>query len=238
MYKGIRHWLAFLAVIGSLALTGASATAAVAAKESSPESMSIGISKGDWLFRIRGLYLAPQDSGGRVKPDLTTGSAGADDDSLPEIDFTYMLTDHLGLELILATSQNNLVGKEGLANLGVIADTRILPPTLTLQFHPFPKSRFRPYVGIGVNYTIFYDEESTASLVNTLGETNVDIDDSFGLAAQAGIDIQITDRWFLNFDFKWVEIEANITLTSGGTKRTVDVDLDPFIWGIGVGWKF
>lgn len=127
MHMGFRGGLAATAVFVILALAGAPAQAAPAAP-----AAGIGISQGDWLFRVRGIYMAPQDSSGAVKPDLTTGTVGADDDSIPEIDITYMLTDHLGLELIAATSQNNLVGEKGLRSLGVIADTRILPPTLTL----------------------------------------------------------------------------------------------------------
>lgn len=85
---------------------------------------------------------------------------------------------------------------------------------------------------------IFYDEDSTASLENTLGSTTVEIDDSVGIAFQAGVDIQITDKWFLNFDLKWIDIKAETTLRSNGTNRTVDVDLDPFLFGVGIGFKF
>lgn len=195
--------------------------------------------QGDWLVRARAIYVAPQDDSGPVLPAVPTGAVGVDDAIVPELDFTYFFTNNIGAELILATSPHDINGAAALSGLGKIADTMALPPTLTLQYHFLPDAKFRPYVGAGVNWTIFYSEDSTASLDGALGgATGVSLDDSFGWAVQAGADIDITERVFLNIDVKYVDIDTTATLTTGALVNTVDVDIDPIIVGVGLGMRF
>lgn len=194
--------------------------------------------QGDWLVRARAIYVAPQDDAGPVLPTFPTGSVSVDDAIVPELDFTYFLTDNIGAELILATSPHDISGEGALVGLGEIADTMALPPTLTLQYHFLPDAKFRPYVGAGINWTIFYSEDATDSLVTAIGATDVSLDDSFGWAVQAGADIDITERVFLNIDVKYVDIDTTATLTTGALVNTVDVDIDPIIVGVGLGMRF
>lgn len=194
--------------------------------------------QGDWLVRLRAIAVAPTEDAGPVNPGFPTGSVSVDDAIVPELDFTYFLTDNIGAELILATSPHDISGTGALAGLGEIADTMALPPTLTLQYHFTPNARVRPYVGVGVNYTIFYSEDATSSLTNALGATSVDLDDSVGVSFQAGVDFDLTDRWFLNADVKYIQIDTTATLNTGGVINTVDVDLDPIVAGVGVGFRF
>ncbi len=194
---------------------------------------------GDWLVRLRGIYVAPQDDSGPVLPAVPTGSVTVDDAIVPELDFTYFFTNNIAAELILATSPHDIGGAGAISGLGEIADTMALPPTLTFQYHFAPDSRVRPYVGAGVNWTIFYSEDSTSSLDTALGgATGVSLDDSFGWAVQAGIDFDITKRVFLNLDVKYVDIDTTATLNTGGAINTVDVEIDPIIFGVGVGMRF
>jgi outer membrane protein len=148
------------------------------------------------------------------------------------------VTDNIGAELILATSPHDLVGEGTLAGLGEIGDVMALPPTLTLQYHFNPNGRLRPYAGVGVNYTIFYSEDASDSLINAVGPTAIDVDDSVGVAFQVGADFQLNERWFLNADVKYIQIDTTATLNSGGVINTVDVDLDPIVAGVGVGMRF
>lgn len=195
--------------------------------------------QGDWLVRLRGIYVAPQDDAGPVLPAVPTGSVSVDDAIVPELDFTYFLTNHIGAELILATSPHDINGAAALSGLGKIADTMALPPTLTLQYHFAPEAKVRPYVGAGVNWTIFYSEDSTATLDGALGgATKVSLDDSFGWAVQAGVDFDITERVFLNLDIKYIDIDTTATLNTGGAINTVDVDINPIVAGIGLGMRF
>jgi outer membrane protein len=194
---------------------------------------------GDWLVRLRGIYVAPLDDSGGVLPAVPTGSVTVDDAIVPELDFTYFFTRNIAAELILATSPHDINGAGAISGLGQIADTMALPPTLTFQYHFAPDAKIRPYVGAGVNWTIFYSEDSKASLNTALGgATNVSLDDSFGWAVQGGVDIDLTDRVFLNLDVKYVDIDTTATLNTGGSINTVDVQIDPLIFGVGFGMKF
>lgn len=194
--------------------------------------------QGDWLVRLRGIVVAPTENSSAVLPSFPGGSVGVENAVVPELDFTYFITNNIGAELILATSPHDIVGEGDLAGLGEIADLMVLPPTLTLQYHFNPNGKLRPYVGVGVNYSIFYSEDASDTLVNAVGPTTVDVDDSVGVAYQAGVDFELTERWSLNADVKYIQIDTTATLNSGGAINTVDVDLDPIVAGIGVGYKF
>jgi outer membrane protein len=196
---------------------------------------------GDWMIRLRAINVNPNDDSSAV-----TGIAGSevsvDDDTVPELDISYMFTDNFGLELILATSTHRVSGEGAIAGLGEIVETEVLPPTLNAQWHFNAGDTFMPYVGGGINFTVFYDEEAKTSLNDALGTTRVSADESFGLSAQVGTDIRINDRWFANFDVKLVQIETEAELRSTvddvTTVRTVDIDINPFIFGVGIGVRF
>jgi outer membrane protein len=212
---------AFAGVCAGVALTGAAEAA-----------------QGDWLVRLRGIVVAPTEESSAVLPTFPGATVSVDDAIVPELDFTYFLTDNLGAELILATSPHDLSGEGALAGLGEIIDSMVLPPTLTLQWHFAPQAQFRPYIGFGVNWTIFYDDDAKASLVNAIGPTRVDLENSVGWAAQAGVDIDLSDRFFLNLDFKYVDIDTTAVLTAGALVNSVDVSLDPIVAGVGIGVRF
>lgn len=194
--------------------------------------------QGDFLVRLRGIVVAPTDKASDVLPGFPGGTVDVETAIVPELDFTYFLTDTIGAELILATSPHDIEGAGALTGLGEIADVMALPPTLTLQYHFNPRGKFRPYVGVGVNYTIFYSEDASSALVGAVGPTTVDLDDSFGVAFQLGADIALGERWSLNADVKYIQIDTTATLNSGGAINTVDVDLDPIVAGIGIGYRF
>ncbi len=194
--------------------------------------------QGDWLVRLRGIVVAPTENSSDVLPGFPGGSVGVENAIVPELDFTYFITNNIGAELILATSPHDLVGEGTLAGLGEIADVMALPPTLTLQYHFNPGGTVRPYAGVGINYTIFYSEDASDALVNAVGPTSIELDDTVGVAFQLGVDYDLNERWFLNADIKYIQIDTTATLNSGGTINTVDVDLDPIVAGVGIGYRF
>jgi outer membrane protein len=147
-----------------------------------------------------------------------------------ELDITYMMRRNLGLELILATTEHELSGTGAIDGVS-IGTAGVLPPTLTLQYHFAPGNKARPYAGVGVNYTNFYDVESD------LAGTDVELDQSVGLAAQAGLDIDMQRGWFFNMDAKYIDMSTTATL-SGAVNGEVAVDIDPWILGVGVGKRF
>jgi outer membrane protein len=196
------------------------------------------IKQGDWLFRVRAIDVIPNESTGTVT-GIAGSEVGVGDAVMPEVDFTYMATDHIGAELILATTKHSLSGRGSIGALGKIGSSWALPPTLTLQYHVNPKGVVRPYVGAGINYTIFYSAKSTASLDGALGgSTGVKLNDSFGYALQAGVDVNLTPKVFANLDVKYIDMRTTARLTTGATLRTVDVDINPLVVGVGVGFRF
>ncbi|MEM6682782.1 MAG: OmpW family protein [Pseudomonadota bacterium] len=212
-------------------------TFALAASALTP--VSAWAEAGDFLVRARAIYVAPTESAGPVLPSFPDGSVSVDNAIMPELDFTYMITDNIGAELILATTNHDISGEMALESLGEIADTWVLPPTLTLQYHFLPDNNIRPYVGAGINWTIFYSEGTTDSLTNALPGTTIDLENSFGWSAQVGVDIDITERYFFNVDVKFVDINTTANLTTPGVGvNSVDVDLDPIIVGVGFGLRF
>jgi len=192
---------------------------------------------GDWLVRLRALHVSPNDDSGSVST-IPGSRVSVGSDTTAELDFTYFVTRNLGIEGILGTSQHDLYGEGSLAGLGKIAEVRTLPPTVTLQYHFQPKDTVRPYVGIGVNYTKFYSQKASKSLENTLGPTSVSLESSWGLSGQVGFDIDFNQDWFINFDAKYIRMNTTATLNSGGVIRKVDVDINPWFFGIGVGRRF
>lgn len=175
-----------------------------------------------WLIRVRGIYVSPDES---ASVRGLAGSVEADGSLVPELDISYFFTDNIAAELILATSNHDMSATAGV-DLG---DVWVLPPTLTLQYHFSPKETFRPYVGAGINYTIFYGEDKGAV-------TSIDYEDGFGYALQAGADFDLGNQWVFNIDVKKLWLNTDVTINGGAI--TADVDLDPWIFGAGFGYRF
>ncbi|WP_408116175.1 OmpW/AlkL family protein [Caballeronia grimmiae] len=181
-----------------------------------------GIHAGDVLVRLRAISIQPQVSAGGA-----LGSLGVDVNNaiVPELDFTYMIRDDIGVELILGTSRHQVT-----SNIGGLGGVGVLPPTLLLQYHFNHQGRVRPYVGAGLNYTYFYNDKLKA------GDTPVSIKrSSFGPALQAGVDVQVTKTLFVNADVKkiWMRTSA-----SAGGADLGSLKIDPWVLGLGVGIKF
>ena len=204
------------------------------------QAPSGGLHAGDKLVRLRAILVAPQDSSSGITPTFPGEKVKVTDSFAPEIDFTYMATDNLGFELIAATTKHKAKGKTGTTgSIGSLASTWVLPPTLTAQWHFNPKGAVRPYVGVGINYTIFYSEKASSGLKAAVGPTHVRMSDSFGPAIQAGVDVDVGRNVFLNLDVKWIDIDtkARLATTAIGT-QTVKVHIDPIVAGVGIGMKF
>lgn len=155
----------------------------VAAQEFKPKEA------GDFLIRVRGISAIPNED-----VDLSVGDSSIPGDAdlgtayVPELDFSYFLTNNIALELIAAVTTHTVEAKGtplGDVDLGKVD---LVPPTLTLQYHFLTQERFSPYLGAGLNYTFFFtDEDGDAN--------NIDYDNSFGFALQAGIDYAVAGRW-------------------------------------------
>lgn len=181
-------------------------------------------SAGDILVRFRGLAFMPDVDG---TTDALGGSVEADDTFIPEVDFSYFFTDNIAVELIAAVTHHDMSLENPNLDLG---DVWLLPPTLTLQYHFMPKAKFSPYIGAGINWTLFFNRDKSTDI------TAINYTNSFGPAFQVGLDMAVTDRWSINFDIKKVFVETDVKVS--GTINAKDVDLDPWIFGFGIGYRF
>jgi outer membrane protein len=168
------------------------------------------------MLRVRAIYISPDDGATGELEGLEVKSNEA-----IEVDITKFFTDHLALEVIAATSSQEVTSPEG--SLGSVHH---LPPTATFQYHFGSEGKVQPYVGAGINYTIFYDQTGILE--------GLDIDNSFGLAGQVGVDIPVKTGAF-NVDLKYVNIDTEV---KAGGETLGDLDINPWILGFGFGYRF
>lgn len=179
-------------------------------------------SKERFQIRVRAIDVIPDvDSSVNIG-----GSVDADYAVTPEIDFTYFFTPHIAAELIAATSKHDL-DYTGNVDLG---EAWVLPPTVMLQYHFTPDNAFSPYIGAGLNYSVFYGEDAGS------GFTDLNVDNGVGYGLQAGADYWLNDHWGVNFDVKKLWLNVDASLNNGGI--TADIDMDPWIVGAGVSYRF
>ncbi len=176
-----------------------------------------------WLVRVRALHL---DSANK---DSTGLDLNINNKTFPDVDVSYFFTPNIAAELVLTYPQKQRI-YSGDTQIGTL---KHLPPTLTLQYHFMPEGQFRPYVGAGVNYTHFssvhFDPAVQAALQPSIKSN------SFGLAAQVGMDVMLDKKWSLNVDIKKVQIRTKVS--SAGTE-VGKFKVDPLLIGVGVGYRF
>ena len=200
---------------------------------------------GSFIVRAGAAHVAPNDSSSRISTAATGALAGTkatvNSDTQLGLTFAYKLTDHIGIELLAATPFSHQVNVQGIGTGidGKLADVKHLPPTVTLQYYPMAReSRWQPYVGAGINYSRFFDEKLSRAQ-KAIGFSNLSLSDSWGLAVQAGMDYMINDHLMFNAAVWHIDIDTQATLrhnTLGKTK--VDVDIDPWVFMVGLGYKF
>ena len=194
---------------------------------------------GDWFVRLGPAFIEPNDDSNEI--DGIPGSElSVDNDVTLGFTIGYMLTNNFAIELLgITPSSHDINARGSISSLGKVADVDVFPPTLSLQYHLKNSSSIQPYVGIGVNYTHFSSANATSSLETALGgDTDIDIDDSWGLAGQVGADIAINDSWNFNAAIWYIDIDADATLETNGVSRDVDIDVDPWVFFIGIGKTF
>lgn len=219
---------------------------------------------GDWVVRARVVNINPDEDsnltaftappGGGVRLD---GELTVDSNTIPELDISYYVTKNIALELILALGSKHdvklkkttdtLSNTPGFLNEN-LGEVNVLPPTLTAQWHFNPDQLIDPYVGLGVTYARFLDKNlkhSGDGPNNTLGVAGGEIEvdrNSWGLALQAGVDINLEGGWMINADVKKLYIDTDVSFKGRDgvfPKQKIDsLDIDPWVVGIGVGKRF
>ena len=195
----------------------------IAAAFASPVAMAH--QAGDILVRGGLAFVSPQTSSDDV---LGTGELEIDSNMQLGLTLSYMLTDNWGVELLAATPFSHSVSTAG---LGEVAKVKHLPPTLMAQYYfGDANSKVRPYVGAGINYTTFFDEEGRGALAGT----DVSVDSSWGMAGQVGLDMAINGRWFVNASAWLIDIDTDVHTAVG----TINTSIDPVAFMFGVGYRF
>lgn len=221
-------FLFVLAIVGFSSGFASQAFAPSSQKEE-PAARYHQTKRGDWITRLRALYLLPFSSSSSVS-SIPNSGVKAHPGWTGEFDFGYMFTQNLGSELILATSYHTLWGTKSLQGTK-IGSAWLLPPTLTLQVRLLPKSIIQPYLGGGVNYTVFYGKHCN------LANTSLHLNPSWGGAVQAGIDYFFFRDWLFNVDVKYIWIHTDARL-HGGVNGKVHVNINPLAIGFGFGRKW
>lgn len=177
--------------------------------------------RGDWTLGFGIGSINPQSDTGVIAGANST----IDDDIRPTITFEYFIRDNLGIEVLAATPFEHTIALNGTDT----ATTNLLPPTVSLNYHFANDSRLTPYVGAGINYTAFLD-------VDTIGGGSIiELDDSIGLALQAGLDYAVSDRAAVRFNVRWMDIDADVHV-DGVYQGTAEID--PMVYGISYVMRF
>jgi outer membrane protein len=167
--------------------------------------------------RVRAIYVKPDESTNFTAADVKVG-----DDVIPELDLEYFFMKKLSAELIAGVTHNDIK-----LNGSHAGSTWLLPPTVTVKYHPLAGELVSPYIGFGFNVIFPFSSRLT-------GIPDFSIDNSVGWAAQAGTDIKINENLYFNIDYKYLNADTQAKI--GGTKY--DLDLNPHLFGIGVGYRF
>ena len=188
---------------------------------------------GNFMARIGATVVHP-DAEARVflgGAPLPGADADVSTEVVPSLTLTYFFNKNLAVELFCCFAKHDVDG-EGLLRGADLGDTWIFPPSLNLQYHFDGMGSIKPYLGAGVQYIAFFSEGRSP----TLGGAQLSIDDAFGFSLQAGVDVAIGDGWYLNADVRktWLDTDA----AWAGTGVTADVDVDPWIFTIGAGYRF
>ena len=184
--------------------------------------------QGDWLVRA-GVGLVTPKSDNLTITGL--GEVQVDDGTSLTIEAAYFLTDNWSVELLAAYPFSHDVDLDGAEGTAKIGEVEHLPPTVSVQYHFLPAGAFRPYVGLGLNYTTFFSEKTTGPIAGT----DLSLDDSWGLAAQIGADYTISDNWFVNGVIRWIDIDSDATLDGGDLG---EVEIDPYVFQLQAGYRF
>lgn len=208
----------------SLLAFGVCAGGAASAQEFTPNA------KGDLIVHARLTQVAPaKDAAILTAAGANSGlKAHVANDVKPTLGFTYFLSDKVAVEAILGTTQHDIRAQGPGTNV-LVHKAWVLPPVVTLQYHPLPKSQVSPYVGAGLNYMLFYSG----------GDKNgfkVKLDDGVGYALQAGVNIKLKNSWLVNADIKKVYFNTDAKINGGALKAKVE--LDPLVTSIGLSRQF
>lgn len=165
----------------------------------------------------------------RYDPSLGTGGGAG-------VGIDWYVSDRVSLEVKAAALQGNLrvaiIGVDYVL-LSRLGHVQVYPITAVLKWHVLEHGSLRPYLGVGVAHIILNDiAKQTSSF------TGVKFDDPTGLVLDGGVIFQVSRRWGLSGDMRYIPVESSSRATFRGTSSAVDLNLKPFIAGFGIDYRF
>jgi len=209
----------------ALLLSGLAAAMSLAAAPAMAQS------KGDWTLGVGVHAVDPKSDAGDLNGSalgLGALSTKVDSDVKPTVTAEYFVADNLGLEVLAALPFKHDVSIDG---VGKVGQTKQLPPVVSLQYHFANASKVTPFVGLGVNYTKFFSTDAKGALKGT----KLKLDDSWGVAAHAGVDIALSEKGALRVDLRWADIDTKVKV-NGNKLGTAHID--PLVYGVAYVFKF
>lgn len=179
---------------------------------------------GDWTVSAGAHAVAPKSGNGRLAGGALAADVGSD--WRPTVTAEYFFSPNWGLEVLASLPFEHDIRLNGVH----AGSARHLPPTVSLQYH-FKGERVTPFLGLGLNYTAFFDEDARGPLAGT----ELELEASWGLAAHGGVDIAVGDRKWLRLDARWIDIDTDVSV-NGADVGTVQVD--PWVYGAAFVWAF
>ena len=194
-------------------------------------SGSLSAADSSWLVRLRAINMIPDESSTPIS--LIGGNVtNINNVVAPELDFSYFFTSNIAAELILATTRHYVKATHTILGPVDLGSVSVLAPVLTAQYHFITGHLFSPYVGVGINFTHFYNiKNGPLSLSTHYGN-------SVGPALQIGTDIVVNDHWSINLDVKKAFVKTNVTVNTVLAPVSTKVKINPLIVGFGVGYRF
>ncbi len=223
---------------------------ALAATLAGGSLMAQAYDQGDWILRAGAVTVSPDASSDNiVLPGVPTLEADVDDSTQLSIIPVWMMTEQFGLELLAATPFDHDITVGGKGVKLDAGSAKQLPPTLSVQWYPRGGQQgWQPYIGIGLNYTVFFDENVDGQLKGALGsilgatDADLSLDSSVGLAGQIGVDVPLGEHWAVNAGIWYIDISTTAKLKARLPDSTAtvkfDVDVNPWVYNIGVAYKF
>ncbi len=184
---------------------------------------------GTVMLRVRAIGVIPQTSSSSISG--IGGGVNATSTATPELDLSYFFTDHIAIEGIAATTHHNVSAGNTVLGHVDVGSVWVLPPTVTLQYHFMPHSRFSPYIGAGMTVGFFYDSKPAGPTVTKVGFSN-----AVGAAIQAGLDYRLGGPWYANVDVKQIFLNTEARINGGAI--VAKTAIDPTIVGVGIGYRF
>ena len=180
---------------------------------------------GQWTFSVGAHQVNPKSDNGSLAGNTLDVEVGSN--VRPTVTAEYFVRYNLGIEVLAALPFQHDIDIKG---LGKVGSTKHLPPVVSLQYH-FGKGNVKPFVGAGINYTYFFSESTSGALAGS----KLSLDNSWGLAAHAGIDFKVGDKGAIRVDARWIDIDTDVKLDGAGLGT---VNIDPLVYGAAYVFNF